>query len=247
MKKLFSFLILILFLAACGQSSEQKMAKNLIKVLESADNAGKYEELKDHLDPKFLSTLGLTPEGYIDELKKFSGENHGTVEYELASFEEVEDRVHLLSLRVSREKDGKKSEDHMDVILRQMNNGKDWFFTPMDMLRSYVFKANTKKEYFQINIPFVAEGSRGQTYVVELSNNSENIFFYFTPKSKVEVETSKGSCYGVVKEMELKPGESKRTNLWIPRAKGEPKKITIWSMADEQRYFDYQLILEIQK
>ena len=58
------------------------MAKNLIKVLESADNAGKYEELKDHLDPKFLSTLGLTPEGYIDELKKFSGENHGTVEYE---------------------------------------------------------------------------------------------------------------------------------------------------------------------
>ena len=54
------------------------MAKNLIKVLESADNAGKYEELKDHLDPKFLSTLGLTPEGYIDELKKFSGENHGT-------------------------------------------------------------------------------------------------------------------------------------------------------------------------
>ena len=159
MKKLFSFLILTLFLAACRQTPEQKMAKNLIKALESADNAGKYEDLKDHLDPKFLSALGLTAEGYIDELKTFSGENHGTVKYELASFEEVEDQVHLLSLHVSREKDGKKTEDHMDVILRQMNNGKDWFFTSMDMLRSYVFKANTKKEYFQINIPFVAEGS----------------------------------------------------------------------------------------
>ena len=245
--KRYAVLLLIPFLlVGCKKvTPEEKLGQEVILMLEAADNKGKTKDLENRLDRDFLHAMGLTAEDYIAAQAEFVGEEKTKNTYEMTGIKEIEPGVYRMDLKLYREQKDRKSEESMQVIIKKTD--KDWTFTPMDLVKPYVLKPNDKKEYFHVTVPFVAERSDGQTYVLDLSNNSEELKFYVMENTTVEVETTEGSYTAEIKELELLPGESKRTNLFIEKAAGEPKKITFWKMADEQRYFDYSVVLEIKE